>query len=290
VAAVLAAGVVPVAWQGPVPDGQTRARFSSGVQLVEVYVTVTTETGNHVGGLDREDFEIWEDGRTQRILVFAAGSFPVTVALGVDRSWSMAGRPLELAKKAAQGFLRQLTLRDRSTVVAIGSDAEVIAPVTLARHAQISAIAALEPWGTTSLHDATIAALDRLAAEPGRQAFVVFSDGVDRYSGATASDVIGRARRSHALVYPITVGRSRTPLMPELAVVTGGRSFWLKDIGELDRTLAAVARELRSQYLLGYTPARSFEPGNTEWRSIRVGLRTAGKGVRVRARDGYQTD
>ena len=60
-----------------------------------------------------------------------------------------------------------------------------------------------------ALNDAVIAALDRLEPEKGRQALVVFSDGVDRYSQATSGQVIARARRSQALVYPITIGRRR---------------------------------------------------------------------------------
>jgi Ca-activated chloride channel homolog len=117
---------------------------------------------------------------------------------------------------------------------------------------------------------------------------VLFSDGVDRYSTRTAADVVERARRSSALVYPIAVSRTRPPLLAELAVLTGGRSFLLRDIKELDKTLADIARELRYQYLLGYAPADSIKPNTREWRSIRVVVKRPG--LRVRARDGYMTD
>src|SRR3989442_15296565 len=105
----------------------------------------------------------------------------------------MAGEPLRVARRAADVFLRGLKPTDRSMVVAIGSDAEIVAPLTMDRTAQIHAVATLDPWSTTSLHDAIIAALDRLEPEPGRQALVVFSDGVDRYSRATPAEVIDRA-------------------------------------------------------------------------------------------------
>ena len=72
------------------------------------------------------------------------------------------------------------------------------APLSTDRFTQTRAIDALDPWGTTALHDAIIAALDRLETEPGRQALIVFSDGADRYSKATAAEVIERARRSNA--------------------------------------------------------------------------------------------
>ena len=76
-------------------------------------------------------------------------------------------------------------------------------------------------------------------------------------------------------------------LLAELAVITGGRSFLLKDAKELEKTLGTIARELRNQYLLGYTPSRPIEPGESDWRSIRVRVKATQPGVRGRARDGY---
>jgi len=259
-------------------------QFSSSVQLVEVYATVTDAKGELVTGLTQSDFDVFEDGSVQTVSAFAAGEFPLTVALGVDRSFSMAGEPLRLAKQASQAFLRELKPGDRSMVVAIGNEAEIIAPLSADRPAQSRAITALDAWSTTALHDALIVTLDRLEPEAGRQAVVVFSDGADRYSEHKAGEVLERARRSNALIYPIALGRTRPALLSELAVLTGGRSFQLRDA----RELATVARELRYQYLLGYTPAKAIERGEREWRSIKVV--TKRPGLRVRARDGYMTE
>jgi Ca-activated chloride channel homolog len=288
-AAVLCVGsVIGSAISGVLAVQQPVAQFSTGVQLVEVYATVTDANGGPVTGLKREDFELQEDGEAQEVSAFAAGEFPLTAVLGIDRSWSMAGEPLRLAKAASQAFLRQLRPSDRSMAVAIGSEAEVIAPLSNDHAQQQRAIDALDPWSTTSLHDAIISILDRLEGEPGRLAVVVFSDGVDRYSAATAAQVVERARQSQALIYPITLGRDRPPLAAELAVVSGGRSFLIRDARALDETFTTIARELRYQYLLGYTPARPGHSGAREWRSIRV--RVKGRtDVRVRARDGYTT-
>ena len=267
-----------------------RPVFSSSVQLVEVYATVTDAKGEPITGLRQSDFQVQENGAPQAISTFAAGEFPLTVALGVDRSWSMAGQPLQLAKQASQAFLRELRPDDRSMVLAISNEADVIAPLSTDRAAQMRAIAALDPWSTTALHDAIIAALDRLEPEQGRQALIVFSDGTDRYSHHTAADVVARARRSNALIYPIAFGKTRPALLAELAVLTGGRSFLLKDARELQSTLATIARELRYQYLIGYTPAEPIVRGDREWRSIQVTLKSPRPGARVRARDGYTTE
>jgi Ca-activated chloride channel family protein len=263
-------------------------QFSSRVQLVEVYATVTDAKGEPVTGLRQSDFDVFEDGVLQEVSAFAAGEFPLTVALGVDRSVSMAREPLRLAKQASQAFLKELKPGDRSMVVAISNEVEVIAPLSADREAQARAISALDAWSTTALYDAIVETLERLEPEPGRQALVVFSDGTDRYSRRTAADVLDRARRSQALVYPIAIGRTRPALLSELAVLTGGRSFLLRDARELQQTLSTIARELRYQYLLGYTPAKSIERGDREWRSIRVTLKRPR--MRVRARDGYMTE
>jgi Ca-activated chloride channel homolog len=281
-AVVWLAGASVPAYQGPV------AQFSSGVQLVEVYATVTDANGGPVTGLKREDFEVLEDEAGQDISAFAAGEFPLTVVLGIDRSWSMAGEPLRLAQTSSQAFLRQLGPADRSMAVAIGSDAEIIAPLSNDHDAQQRAIEALDPWSTTALHDAIISTLDRLEGERGRLALVVFSDGVDRYSEAPAARVVERARQSQALIYPITIGRNRPPLAAELAVVSGGRSFLIRDARALDQTFTTIARELRYQYLLGYAPMKVARPGVREWRSIRVNVKGRSD-LRVRARDGYTT-
>ena len=278
-------GVAVLTVHVPAQD-ESQARFSSGVQAVEVYATVTDAAGEPVTGLRADDFLVQDDGRPQTVTTFAEGAFPLTVALGVDRSLSMAGEPLRLARRAAQGFLRQLQPGDRSMVVAIGAEADVVAPLEASREAQLEAVAALDAWSTTALRDAVVKSLDRLAPEGGRQALVVFSDGTDRYSRASAGEMLDRARRGSALVYPIVFGRAAVPALSDLARLTGGRSFVLRDANGLDGALGTIARELRHQYLLGYAPAGAGEPGRWHPISVRVRGQEARK-LRVRARDGY---
>jgi Ca-activated chloride channel family protein len=282
--------LVCTAVAGGVARGQEAPppQFASQVQLVEVYATVTDAAGMPVSGLTAGDFEVYEDGQRRPIDVFAVGDVPLTVVLGVDRSWSMAGERLTLAKRASQRFLDALRPTDRSMVMAISNEPEIVAPLTMSRADQARTIGQLDPWSTTALHDAIIAALDRLDGAPGRQAVVIFSDGADRYSRADAAAVVARARRSQALVYPIGLGRERPALLAELAVITGGRSFLVREMRDLEGTLTTVARELRSQYLLGYSPPTREGSARGEWRSIRVAV--SRPGLRVRARDGYVAD
>ena len=260
-------------------------QFTSGVNLVEVYASVTDASGNAVTGLSQSDFEVRENGEVQTITNFAAGEFPLAVAIGLDRSFSMSGTRLSLAKSAAQAFLEELRPQDQAMVLAIGSRVEVAAPLSTNRSAQQVAINKLDAFGTTGLHDAIIAAIGEVQPAKGRRALVLLSDGNDRYSEATAADALNRARASDVMIYPVAIGQSRAPLFAELATITGGRSFYAKDGARLSDTLKTIARELRQQYLLGYTPSRAPTPGSNEWRSISVAVKR--RDVRVRARDGY---
>src|SRR5436190_1147233 len=218
------------------------AQFSSGVNLVEVYAAVTDRAGNPVTGLNRDDFTVLEDGRPQALTAFAEADFPLSVAVAVDRSFSMAppprgGRPQFMsAPGAATTFLGELRPQDQSMIVGIGSEAEVLAPLSADRPSQLRVLSGLKPWGTTGLHDAIIQSIDAIQAAKGRRALVLLSDGTDRYSTATAAAALDRARRSDVMIYPIALGRARPPLFAELASLTGGRSFQPKTQAELDVT------------------------------------------------------
>ena len=267
------------------------AQFSSGVNLVEVYAAVTDQAGNPVTGLSRADFTVLEDGQPQAVSTFAEADFPLSVAVAIDRSFSMAPRkrgrrPQSLsASAAARTFLGELRQQDQSMIVAIGSEVEVVAPLSTDRPAQLKAVAALGPWGTTGLYDAIIQSIDAIQEAKGRRAMILLSDGNDRYSKAAAAEALARARRSDVMVYPVTIGSTQPPLFAQLATLTGGRSFHPRDPAQLDTVMRTIANELRHQYLLGYSPSKAIVRGDEQWRAIAV--RVNRPGVTVRARDGY---
>ena len=232
------------------------AQFTSGVNLVEVYATVTDRQGEPVTGLAASNFAVSEDGTRQAITAFAAGEFPLAVAIGLDRSFSMADKSnrLGIAKSAARTFVGALRQTDQVMVVAIGGEIEVASPLTTDHAAVLAAIDRLDAWGTTPLYDAALAALDAIQSARGRRALVLLSDGTDRYSDTAAADLVDQARRRDVLIYPIALGRARPPVFAELAAATGGRSFHTPEPRDLAPAMTAIARELRFQYLLGYVP------------------------------------
>ena len=258
--------------------------FSSRVTQVEVYATVTDQNGRAVKGLAASDFTVLEGDLPQKIATFVGGEFPAAVTLAVDRSFSMKGTPLTMARTAGRAFVGSLKPDDRVMLLSISGEVEVLAPMSTDRGPILKALEALDPWSTTSLYDALIRSLDLLENETGRRAIVVLSDGEDRYSLGSEADVLNRARQTDVMVYPIAIGRTRPRLFVELAALTGGRSFHLRDPRTLQPTLQTIAEDLRSQYLIGYEPLPPAE-GGEEWRSITVHVNRPG--VLVRARSGY---
>lgn len=258
-----------------------RAQFSTVVELVEVYASVTAEDGRPVDSLTVADFVLTEDGRPRSIDTFARGDFPLSVILALDRSFSMAGAPLRQARSAARTFVDALRPEDEALIVAVGSAVEPLGELSRDRAQQQAALESLTPWGTTSLHDAIVNLIDRVSVGRGRRALVLLSDGRDRYSRATAEEVLARARRTDVLIYGITLGPGDAPLFGQLAALTGGRAEHVTRPEDLGGVLDRIQRELRTQYLLGYTPP----DGPAGWRSIEVSANVPG--LRVRARAGY---
>lgn len=278
---MLAASAIGVALGG----GAARAQFTSGVNLVEVYASVTDSRGEPVKGLGRDEFELRENGEVQQIANFQSGDFPLSVAVALDRSFSMAGQRLDLAKAGARAFLGELRPADEAMVIAIGSEVEAVSPLSSERARQLEAVARLDAFGTTGLHDAIITSIDAVQPAKGRRALILLSDGNDRYSRASADQALERARRSDVMIFPVALGAARPALFAELATLTGGRSYHVRDPNQLPATLRAIAHQLREQYLLGYTPRVPIVAGSNDWRSITVSVKRPG--VQVRARDGY---
>jgi Ca-activated chloride channel family protein len=168
------------------------------------------------------------------------------------------------------------------TLVSISSEVDVVVPLTNNRLAVDQAVQGLDAWGSTALHDAVVEAVDAIEPAPGRRALILVSDGMERHSRLTASDVYARIRRSDVMIYPVAFSRRMPPVFRTMAALSGGRATAVRRTEDLARVFRRFAEELRHQYLLGYQPDRVGAAG---YRAIDVRVRRPG--LTVRARAGY---
>lgn len=257
------------------------------VELVEVYASVLRD-GRPVGGLERDDFRVLEDGVEQEVLRFErVTDRPIHVVLMVDSSASMAER-IDAVREAAGGFLeRTLTERDRAAVVPFADRTVREVELTDDFDDLTLDLATLEAERGTALYDNLISVLYNLNGVQGQRAVLLLSDGKDGSSSFTFAEARQFARAAGVAIYTIAVDLPLGQLAVRrefslLSGESGGRGFFVEEVNELDRVYAAIEAELRSKYLLVYQSSGGADDG---FRQVEV--QVEGRGLEVKAMRGY---
>jgi VWFA-related protein len=278
VQAVLLAVVVSAGPQAAPPV------FTAAVELVRVEVRVT-RGGRPVVGLGTSNFELRDNGVRQTLDPLVSERAPLDATLVLDMSGSVAGRRLEALREAATAFLDGLDAGDRAALVTFTHQATLREALTADLGRVRAALLAARGSGGTALRDALYVALHLAETGPRRSAAVVFSDGIDNLSWLRAGDVVEAARRSATVVYAVVVRDPDDPDHPFLDAVThatGGRVWVIRQDRDLRAGFLEVLEDIRSRYLLRYTPSGVETAG---WHTVAVRLRR--KKGDVLARPGY---
>jgi Ca-activated chloride channel family protein len=259
---------------------------ATGVDVVLVPFVVTDERQRFVKGLGRSDVRILEDDVAQDVTYFEAEEVPLEIIVAVDISGSMSSAMTQL-KAALVRFVRAFKPGERTTLVGFNHQVYVLRQRETDRVALAGSIEGLAAAGGTALFDAIVKSIDLLGPQVQRRAVLVFSDGDDQSSLTTPEAVERRVRGSDAAAYFISLGGGDgRRLLTRLAEMSGGRTFSIGRISELDAALGVIREELENQYLLGYTPRNSTRDGS--YRRIRV--IPANPRHEIRARQGYRAD
>lgn len=294
--AILAGVLSPAVLAGASPAEEQRVavpRFRSGIDLVKVTVTVRDAAGRLVGDLTRDDFEVLEDGRPQRITQFDRGRVPVSLGVILDVSQSMLGQRMDDARAALRRFLVDLLEPgDEVFLMVFNHDPRLEAPWTLGPGRLRGRLDGVRPYGATAIYDALVMALPLFADRAhDRAAIVLISDGSDTASDVTREDVRWQIRLNDAFVYAVGIDaperrpindRVNARLLRDITAESGGYAEVVSDSPELAPATARIAEELNHQYTLAYAPAA---PPDGRYRRIRVRVR--GGDYLVRARRGY---
>jgi Ca-activated chloride channel homolog len=272
----------PAGAQAPTSDDDQVPTIKVETRLVNVALNVVDAKGSPVGGLGRDDFEILEDGKPQKIAVFEKeSSTPLSIVLAIDASESvMTSERLE--KEAAKHFVNAL-LRDQDELDLMEfSDAvRELVPFTNQKKRIESGLNQISRGDATALYDAIYLASQRLdgtsAANGRRRVVVLITDGGDTVKGSRYTQALEQAQRAGAMVYSIIIvpiyadaGRNTggEHALIQLANDTGGKYYYVVDPKDLEPAFAHVSDDLRTQYLLGYyAPNRGADDS---YRAIKV--------------------
>jgi Ca-activated chloride channel family protein len=282
-----------VAGTGVAP-AQGQPVFRAEIGVVVLQATVRNERGELVTNLDRAAFTVFENGRPQAVTAFSREDVPVSVGILLDHSRSMR-RSHAQVQAAALAFARASNPYDQVFLLSFADRATIEVPLTSDVEVLEKGIARADYIGGTALRDAILSGEAYLSEQAARErkALVVVSDGCDNASAASREEVRERARRSQIVLHAIGLpneddagraDRGRKEL-DDLCEESGGLAYFPRAIEEVGATALDLARQIRSQYTIGYSPANQSLDGS--YRRIRV--RASGPGrLTVRTRAGYR--
>ncbi len=269
------------------------------VDRVIVPITVTDPYDRIVTGLDRDNFEVFDDKVRQKIVSFSTEDSPVAVGMIFDTSGSMSDK-IQKSKEAALQFFKTSNPEDQFMLVTFNNRPYLVSNLTGNYENLLNRLLFVKSGGRTSLLDAIYLGLaDMRKASSSRKALLVISDGGDNHSRYTSRDIKKAVKESDVQIYCVGIfeslaGRMRTPeeaagpgLLSELAGLSGGRMFSVADPDELPDIAEKISIELRNQYVIGYNPSNLVRDGH--WRRIKIKLHPP-RGLpplQVYARTGY---
>lgn len=183
--------------------GLPEPTFAVGTRTVRVPVSVLDKGGQPIMGLQREDFQVSDDGKKQKVTLFSAERRPLRIAMALDVSRSMDNKIIQV-EDSLKHFIDLLEPADEIMVITFSDRAHVVQDFTSNRDQLGRILDTLEAGGGTALYDATYLAIQRVARGPAEsKAVVLVTDGVDTASSVSFSDVREFARRSEVPVYSI---------------------------------------------------------------------------------------
>jgi Ca-activated chloride channel family protein len=298
VAWLLVALVAPAVHARPAQAVQEPV-FSSGLDVINLTISVRDAKGSLVGDLTADDFVISEDGRPQKIQLFAQAVDPreraalaLDLGLLLDTSESMLAE-LKLSQEAASRFLESIPRARNLLTIFFDQDIRVSRYDSEHQQGLFDRIFESKATGMTALYDAITVYLSRVQDSSGRKVLVIFTDGEDTTSAISLTELMALVRSSSVTIYPVAftgafqMGGNRAlsarSFLQYLADLSGGQVFTPRTSKELPEIYQKILGELQSQYVIGFTSDNQKRDG--KYRKVRVEVKRPG--LKVRCRQGY---
>jgi Ca-activated chloride channel family protein len=287
----------------PVNRGSDAGTLRVQSRLVNVAVNVVDAHGAAVGGFEKKDFQLFEDGAPQTVAIFEReATSPLSIVLAIDASETVVTSE-RLEREAAKHFVRAiLRPQDEIDLMDFADTVREVVPFTNQAKRIDEGLGEIRRGDETALYNAVYLASQRLAttsaAAGRRRVLVVISDGGDSVGGKRYEEAVEEAERAGAIVYsiiivPIVADAGRNTggehALIQLAEDTGGKYYTVVDPKDLEPAFRHISDDLRTQYLLGYYAP---EQGNSGFRRIKVKLSDAALDGKydLRYRTGYFAD
>jgi Ca-activated chloride channel family protein len=259
------------------------------VDVVLVPVTVTDPMNRPVLGLQKQDFKVYENNTPEQVQYFSAEEAPISVGLLLDTSKSMTNK-FVTERAAAEEFFKNANPQDDYFVITFADRPRLLTTSITSIEDMQETLTAGTPDGHTALLDAIYLALARMrSARYERRALLIISDGADNHSRYGLREVRRLVGEANVDVYAIGIFdsvlfRSFEEFMgrrwlAEITDVTGGHTVAADSLDKVPELAAAVSRQMRNQYVLGYRPQNVSRDG--KWRKIKVHVASVAGTTRV---------
>jgi VWFA-related protein len=269
------------------------ATFRADTRLVVLHATVVDRSGKYVTNLAQKSFHVFENGVEQPIKKFLREDVPVSMGLIIDNSGSMRTKRLRV-EASAVALVKASNREDEVFVVNFNDDAFLDQPFTSDEKELERGLAKIDSRGGTAMRDAIRMSIDYLKenGKKDKKVLVVVTDGDDNNSGGTLENLVKAAQQSEVLIYTVGLlaeeerreAKRATRALNAIAEATGGKSYYPKDMKDVDSVCQQVAHDIRSQYIIQYTPKNPALDGS--FRTIKVIANGPNHPV-VRTRSGY---
>jgi len=275
-------------------------RLRVDVDLVLIPVIVTDTFNRPVTGLNKDSFELLDDGEKQNIHFFSLEDGPLSVALVLDVSNSMVNR-VAVEREALAKFFQNANPDDEYFAVGVSTSPVLLADSTQGIGDIQAKLALLQPSGYTALLDSIYFALNKLrSAHYTRRVILIISDGGENDSRFKFREIKELAEESDVTVYAIrpvdAIPVFRTieeklgnRLLSGITDATGGRTVSLSYNDNIPEAAAAISTELRNQYVLGYHPSESSRTGRSHKIKVRMAKARDSAALHVQYRKQYST-
>ncbi|MGE3468163.1 MAG: VWA domain-containing protein [Pyrinomonadaceae bacterium] len=276
-------------------------------ELHYLNVAVTTDHGEWISGLKRENFSLFAGKSRLTIEKFSSIAQPVSVGILVDKSGSTESFSFPSIAESLRIYAAKADPQNDYFILAFdksqtfllrpGHDAPALADA-------IKQVGTLKGAGETDVAAAVKSGLTTLAsAHWPRRTLLLISDMLDgelsakkvkelreilRRTNTTAFGIVIRSVQDHAS----SIGMYGLTALEDLASESGGRVYHPQTNREMNEILYRIAEDLGYQYSIGFKPEAGSAKKGGEWQKLDVkvelppGLKTKGKLV-LRHRRGY---